>query len=429
MVVPQPWNGDLVLYAKASGELLTKSAKFAGFRNALLTTGYAVAAWDLDPSIDDAQLGADRLEELLPLFSAQFRRPVHTFLTGASRGGLVAIAVAERNPSPYAGVLSLCGPIAGLQISQHARLTVRVLTSYFFHASYAGFQGVPSPAVAPVPGLLKLPPGQDPSVYQYAILKAFVDGLTNRAVPCGDGTRTCDRPTRQIARIANLPGFASSFDVAPSVVANLLPPSWRATDPSGKVLNDEIVSLLARLDAPDRVLVSMLASAFPMLMRAELALASDPTGGIPFDNTDDVYVGSDDDVALNLGVERVQGDPTAMQQEARYFTPSGDVAVPVVSLHSYADPTSRHAHEAIYARRAARAGRSDLVRQYGTTVVGHCSVATSASEADDFTERMAGFTALADRVHCGRVLPPSGAFVAAGLSPSTRCASTGHGAN
>ena len=70
-------------------------------------------------------------------------------------------------------------------------------------------------------------------------------------------------------------------------------------------------------------------------------------GGNPYDNRDRWYVGSGDDVLLNLIVRRYGADEAALTALMSYES-SGVLTVPMVTLHTTGDPIIPFGHEIIY---------------------------------------------------------------------------------
>ena len=95
-------------------------------------------------------------------------------------------------------------------------------------------------------------------------------------------------------------------------------------------------------------------------------------GGNPYDNSRRLYLGSGSDFWLNLLVDRYHADPGALAAiEAEYQT-SGRLAVPLVTLHTTADPIVPYWHEPLYSVKAL--ANSGLL--HATVPVfryGHCS--------------------------------------------------------
>jgi len=95
-------------------------------------------------------------------------------------------------------------------------------------------------------------------------------------------------------------------------------------------------------------------------------------GGNPFDNSRRLYLGSGNDFWLNLLVDRFHADRPALAAiEAAYQT-SGELAAPLITLHTAADPIVPYWHEPLYSLKALT--RSGL-RHVNLPVFryGHCS--------------------------------------------------------
>jgi len=95
-------------------------------------------------------------------------------------------------------------------------------------------------------------------------------------------------------------------------------------------------------------------------------------GGQPFDNTTRVYSGSGDDVALNAGVARFTADPAALAAVGEFET-TGNLQVPVATLHTTGDPVVPFGQEALYREKVDRAGSSPRLSQETVDRYGHCT--------------------------------------------------------
>jgi pimeloyl-ACP methyl ester carboxylesterase len=95
-------------------------------------------------------------------------------------------------------------------------------------------------------------------------------------------------------------------------------------------------------------------------------------GGQPFDNASRAYSGSSDDPGLNAGVARFTAEPGARQALDRFNT-SGDLVVPVVTLHTTGDPIVPFPHESAYSAKVSSAGAADLLTQQSADRYGHCA--------------------------------------------------------
>jgi pimeloyl-ACP methyl ester carboxylesterase len=95
-------------------------------------------------------------------------------------------------------------------------------------------------------------------------------------------------------------------------------------------------------------------------------------GGNPFDNSDVVYQGSLDDAELNRNVRRYHADAHAADYLARWYTPTGKLARPMLALHDTGDPLVPAAGVLEYAQIAQQAGHADLFVPQFVARAGHC---------------------------------------------------------
>jgi pimeloyl-ACP methyl ester carboxylesterase len=119
------------------------------------------------------------------------------------------------------------------------------------------------------------------------------------------------------------------------------------------------------------------------------ANAQERLGGQPFDNSTRVYSGSSDDVALNAGVARFTADPAALVAMNEFET-SGNLQMPVVTLHTTADPIVPFEQQSLYAAKVTGAGATARLIQNAVERYGHCNFEAS--------ELLGAFGSLMDRV-------------------------------
>ena len=93
-----------------------------------------------------------------------------------------------------------------------------------------------------------------------------------------------------------------------------------------------------------------------------------------YDNTGTVYSGSADDIALNAGVQRFSATPAGLSYIAKYYTPTGQLHIPMLTLHTTQDPTVSFSQEHAYADAVAAAGASQFLVQQFVTRYGHCNL-------------------------------------------------------
>jgi pimeloyl-ACP methyl ester carboxylesterase len=104
------------------------------------------------------------------------------------------------------------------------------------------------------------------------------------------------------------------------------------------------------------------------------------TNGHPFfDNSTLWYTGSSDDAALNAGVARFTAHPSAVNEIAHWYSPSGHLNVPVLMMHTQRDQQVPIRHVLTFADLVAAAGSGDLLVQRIQDRFGHCAF-TEAEE-------------------------------------------------
>lgn len=311
-IVPQPWNGQLVLYAHGYAEVSTPIAlpntpAEQQIYQALTSQGFALAITSYSQNGWAVKEGSQDVHDLQELFAAKVGRPLRTYLVGVSMGGLIAIDLAERFPGRYDGALSICGVVGGAPMQWQRLGDGRVLFDYFF------------PGV--LPGDLLHTPDLDYSVggpVFNTIALALVAGFAQPG-----------NPSLQFASVAGL---------------------------TGSTPNELIYSAY-----------SILASNFnEMLQRTQ--------GHNFFDNTHTDYSGSIDDTQLNTRVQRFQATPDAAEYLAQYYRPTGKLTMPLVTIHTTQDPTVPFAQEAAYAAVVAKAGATNFLVQQSADRYGHCNL-------------------------------------------------------
>lgn len=96
-------------------------------------------------------------------------------------------------------------------------------------------------------------------------------------------------------------------------------------------------------------------------------------GGNPYGNVGRVYAGSDDDVALNRGVERITANAAARAYLDRFYLPTGRLQRPLVTLHTRRDPIVPFAHQSSYERAVEQAGSEQMHAGFSVNRFGHCN--------------------------------------------------------
>lgn len=182
-----------------------------------------------------------------------------------------------------------------------------------------------------------------------------------------------------------IPGTA--IDVPPAVIAAW--PDYEAAITNLVAANPARARQLLRVaKAPyDPVVPESVVRTTLGLLRYNIYGANDARtklGGNPYDNRARWYAGSSNDLLLNLRVKRFSASPAAVLA-MRAYTPTGDLSIPLVTLHTTADEIVPAVHELIYLAKVRTEDRGRFlplpVFRYG-----HCSFTS--------TEVLLGFGAL-----------------------------------
>ena len=318
-----PWNGELVVFAQGIGNPRDPVAlpNAGTLRDTFATQGFALVYTSRSVhGYGAVKDGMQRTHQLRGVFAETIGQPTRVYLMGRSLGGLIAVMLAERFPGQYDGVLSGCGLLGGGAEELKYVGDARLLFDYFF------------PGV--IPGTpFDVPPGIDFSpgdpIYE-AVRNALLEGLVSP-----------EQPTLQFARTANLQAATETEIVAAGL----------ATVGFTIIQANDLMDLT--------------------------------NGHMPYDNSQTWYSGSDDDDALNTGVARYVSDPAAATYIEHYYTPTGALSIPVLTLHKMRDPLVPILHEDLYADAVQGAGASEYLLQRTVGGFGHCGF--PAAEAPAFS--------------------------------------------
>lgn len=307
MWVPENWNGDLVLYAHGfvDSELpigLPTGDGVLLLRDGLLDLGYAVAYSSYSENGLAVKDGAQRTKQLRGIFAEEFGKPGRTYLTGHSLGGLIAVMLAEKYPKHYAGALPMSGIVAGSQPAVDYIANVRVLFDFFY------------------PGVL---PGDAMNVPD------GVDLMNDVILPVLFAVQTDPRDPPPV-------GLISFIEQTPLPGRN----------------GEELVESLVR--------------ALGFNFRGFVDIFERTHDHDPFDNSGTVYTGLLPPSllgAINAGVDRFDTTADAAAYLRHFYEPTGELEIPVLTLHGAYDPVAPIFNETMYGQIVAAAGNSDLLVQ------------------------------------------------------------------
>lgn len=96
-------------------------------------------------------------------------------------------------------------------------------------------------------------------------------------------------------------------------------------------------------------------------------------GGQPYGNRGRFYLGSTNDWRLNRRIPRFNADPAAVAEMTAHYQTSGDLTVPLVTLHTLRDPVIPYWHEPLYLQKIVAHGDFSLQTHIPSLNYGHCN--------------------------------------------------------
>jgi len=322
------YNGSLVVWAHGfqdAGEPVAipeEQLCFAGtcLPDLITGLGFAFATNSYSKTGLAVLQGKADILDLVDVFAAQKGRPDRVYLVGASEGGIITALAVEQRPDIFSGGVAACGPIGNFRFQINYLGDARATFEYFFPGLIPGDPFHPSPGLAAAWG-----------TYYDTVVKPLVFHPANR------------HRLDQWVKVAGLPFDAGNYLATVAVSVQ-------------DVLRYAVVNLND---------------------------AAATLGGFPFDNRFRRYAGSDNDVLLNLLVQRVAADALAVTEMNTLYATTGVLARPLVTLHTLRDQQVPYVHEALYALKTLASG-SFLTR--------HLNVPINRFEHCNFTAEEALFS-------------------------------------
>lgn len=96
-------------------------------------------------------------------------------------------------------------------------------------------------------------------------------------------------------------------------------------------------------------------------------------GGQPYDNHNKIYLGSSNDLLLNIKVARFTASPKALAAVAAHYETSGKLNMPMVTLHTTGDPIVPYWQEPLYTLKTIAAGAFFERTPLPVAAYGHCA--------------------------------------------------------
>lgn len=348
--VPSNWNGTLLLWSHGAYSLEFPAPADISLTNHpatkqwLLDNGYAVAAsqFRVTQGWGVVESGLKDQMELLDWFTANIGKPRRTISTGASAGGLVSVLLAERNPTRFSGVASLCGVLGGT-------------TGHFNSALDANY--AIKTLLAPDLDLVRIKDPQANTSNARQALGAALGTPSGRA-RLALASALADIPARYVSR-APAPGtvagqvqqqyYYNAYDRGAFWGLNRTDMEGRAGGNPSWNTGVDYRRLFAR--SSQKALVKRAYG------EAGLSLRTDLT-------------------RLNAG-PRIKADPTAVRYLNRYGIPTGRTPWPVVTLHSTGDGNVPPENQRWYATQVRRAGNPANLKQLYVDRGNHCTFTAS----------------------------------------------------
>ena len=324
--VPGNWNGDLVVWAhgfRGTGPELTVDNH--PLRPLLIALDFAWAASSYSRNDYDITIGVQDTHALVKRFNGLVGKPNKVYMTGASMGGHITAVSIEQYRNTYDAALPICGVLGDYAefdyfLDFNAAAQQLGTGNSVFPVIPAQYIGVTVPAIK---AALEAFPGGWP-----LFLNAGGENLKNLTELRSGGVR---------------PNFDEAW-----FFWNVFPPATAL----GNFLFD--------LGLGDGT-----------LPRAP-GVGVDNIGVIyQFDENPDQ---TPEEQALNETIVRVSADPQGPGPNGLAQVPviSGDIAIPVLTLHNLGDLFVPVLNEVEYASRVAANGKSDLLVQRAIRGVIHC---------------------------------------------------------
>jgi pimeloyl-ACP methyl ester carboxylesterase len=330
LYMPAAWNGKLLVYAHGNVAPflpVTIPSEVDAFASLVGAEGYAVAASSFSETGAALKDGAQRTHQLRGLFAARFGQPSRTYLAGASMGGFIVTVLAEQFGRQYDGVLPVCGVVGGYTAEYTYLLHVRALFDQLYPNVLPG-----SPTSVPLPS--------DPSAAAAALAV-----LQAKAV----GAILSDpRPLPGAVQIALID--QTRMPLPTSLGGPLTPQQFV------KFVVTPLVTHAASIDD----------------------IVDHTHGHFPFTNDGTTYTSGAPFMApllpaINAGVARMSADPAGVNLLNQNGETSGQLGIPMLTLHTRYDPTVPLVTEALYRQKVEAAGHGNLLVQRTIDAVGHCA--------------------------------------------------------
>ena len=332
LFIPVDWNGDAIFYAHgyrdawSPVDLRDQDGLYAA-RDALGGLGFAVAYSSFSENGFAIKDGTQRTHQLRGLLASQLGGlPERSFVVAHSLGSGVGLNLIEQFPNQYDGALLMCGLVGGSMLQTQYLGHVRAMWDVFYPGTLPG-----SATFVPAGTVLTLPQVVGP-----------VLGNPIGALAIGSAAQT----------------------PLPFV-------------PIGSVLTPGSTA--------QQTLIGSLYGALGFHARGIANVLDLTHGHLPLDNENTVYsIGSAPLLPpavlapvfaqVNANVARFSMPRPAETYLEHNFTPTGDLRIPVLTVHNLWDPGVPAFHETAFLAKVTAAGATGNLLQRYVQSFGHCNI-------------------------------------------------------
>ena len=342
--VPAKWNGTLFLYshgyvvpgennpATDVGDPLT-GAWMLGHGYALAGSSYATTGWAVQQALPD-QI------HTLNVFDRRVGTPSRTIAWGHSLGGMITAGLIQQYPTRFNAALPMCGVLSGGVATWNTALD-----------SEFAFQQLIDPSVSVV-NITNPGPNLTSAEAAAAAAQKTAKGRARLALS---------------AAFADTPGWFTPLSPQPA------PTDYTAQE------------------ANQYAWASQVTFPFAFDLRAELEAraAGNPSWNTGVNYSSDLMKSADlkevvalyqaaglslnKDLARLAAAPRTTANPASTRYLEKYITYSGDLRIPVLTMHTVGDGLVVPENEQAYSAAVAKAGDSEMLREVFVSRAGHCA--------------------------------------------------------
>lgn len=311
--VPEEWNGTLLVFAHGyippdEPLLDPPPLEDTPVEEVVNLQGYALAASSFSTNGLAVLEGVEDLVDLVEIFEDEVDEPDRILIAGASMGGLIATLAVEEWPQRFDGGLALCGPYGDFRTQVNYFGDFRTVFDYFFPDLMPGTT-------------VEIPPD---------LIENWDEHFVTKLLP-------------ELLDPANADALDQLFAVTDAAYATAVP--------------------FSRIEVVRRLLWYNVIATDDAIVKLT---------GQPYDNTETVYSGSDDDDALNADIDRYAADDEALDLMEEAYQSSGDLEIPLVTMHTTGDPLVPYAQAEFYAEKIEDAGSDDYYDHFLVDRFEHC---------------------------------------------------------